>query len=236
MVCALPDGQLAFIGRSDEQLKVAGYRIEPNEVAHAIGKHAAIQASCVICREEPPGNKKLLAYIVLTPEAQLGNSELREFLQQRLPAYMIPAEFIVLQELPLTSTGKIDRALLPPPDSSNVLRDAAFVAPRNTIEARLTEMLSGLLGISRVSVEDNFFMLGGHSLLGTQLIGRVRDAFGVELSLRTIFDASTIAQLSLEIEKLLVRQIEALSEAEVQQLLEAQERGHTPGTTDVLQP
>jgi len=223
LVRMLPDGQFAFIGRTDEQVKLAGYRIEPNEIMHALERHPAIQSGCVILREDTADNKRLVAYIVTKPTVEVTESELRSFLQQKLPSYMIPAVFVVLDMLPLTPNGKVDKTALPVPESTNLLRDTLPVAPRSPIEQRLTEILSKLLGLDQVSVQDNFFLLGGHSLLGTQLIGRVRDTFGVELSLRTVFDASTIALLAVEIEKLLFAKLDSMSEEEAEQLLAATE-------------
>jgi acyl carrier protein len=236
LACLLPDGQVAFLGRTDEQIKVSGYRIEPNEIAHALARCEGVQTAFVTSREDTLGNKNLVGYVVARPEATLQSSQLRAALQQQLPAYMIPSDFVLLEHLPLRANGKIDRGVLPVPTPANLLTDAAFVAPRNAIEERLTGIVSGLLNLSHVSVEDNFFMLGGHSLLGTQLIGRVRDAFRVELSLRAVFDASTIAQLSLEIEKLLVAQVEALSEAEAQVLLQTQKYEQLANEKNALQP
>jgi amino acid adenylation domain-containing protein len=221
MVRLLRDGQLQFVGRTDEQVKISGYRIELNEITHVLTKHPAIDCSSVMARQDASGHKKLVAYVVPKPDAKLTSAELRSFLQGQLPAYMVPAEFVRMDSLPMLPSGKIDRAALPQPDSTNLLTDTAFVAPRTPIEERMADVVAGLLGLDRVSVEDNFFMLGGHSLLGTQLIGRVRDAFGVELSLRTVFEASTIAQLSSEIEKLLLAQLEEMSDEEAQQLLDA---------------
>jgi acyl carrier protein len=133
---------------------------------------------------------------------------------------MVPATFVQLQALPMNVSGKVDRAALPLPSTENTLRDNAFVAPRTPIEERMADMLAPLLGLDRVSMEDNFFFLGGHSLLGTQLIARVRDAFGVELTLRSLFDGPTIAQLSAQVEALLLAKLEAMSEVEAQRLLE----------------
>ena len=225
LVRMLPDGQIRFLGRTDEQVKIAGYRIEPNEIVHALAKHTGVQSCCVVAREDVLGAKKLVGYIVMKPGAILTSAELRAFLQQQLPAYMLPTEFVRLERLPMLPSGKIEKNALPEPNSANQLNDTVFVAPRNLFEERMANILSGLLGLDRVSVEDNFFMLGGHSLLGTQLIGRVRDAFGVELSLRTVFDASTIAQISREIEKQLLAQLDALTDEEAQRLLDAGERG-----------
>ncbi|HTZ73406.1 MAG TPA: non-ribosomal peptide synthetase [Candidatus Aquilonibacter sp.] len=228
MVRVLPDGQLHFIGRTDEQVKIAGYRIEPNEITHALTKHAAIESSFVVGRQDASGGKKLVAYVVPKSHGTLTSAELRSFLQERLPVYMVPAEFVRIDHLPTLPNGKVDRAALPHPDSTNLLTDAIFVAPRNPVEECLADILAGLLVLDRVSVEDNFFMLGGHSLLGTQLIGRVRDAFGVELSLRTVFEASTVAQLSSEIESLLLAQFEELSDEEARKILETAQHERPP--------
>jgi acyl carrier protein len=137
---------------------------------------------------------------------------------------MVPATFVKLEALPLNPSGKVDRAALPAPKAENTLRDSSFVAPRTPIEERLAAMLALLLDLDRVGVEDNFFLLGGHSLLGTQLIARVRDAFEVELSLRTLFDAPTVSKLSAQIEALLLAKLEAMSEEEAQLLATGTER------------
>jgi acyl carrier protein len=163
----------------------------------------------------------LVAYFVSAPRAHATHLELRNFLAERLPEYMVPATFVQLQAMPMNASGKVDRAALPPPSTENTLRDNAFVAPRTPIEERMAEMLAPLLGLDQVSMEDNFFFLGGHSLLGTQLIARVRDGFGVELTLRSLFDAPTISQLSAQVEALLLAKLEAMSEVEAQRLLEA---------------
>jgi acyl carrier protein len=132
---------------------------------------------------------------------------------------MVPAVFVKLDALPLTTNGKIDRSALPAPDSENTLRDQAFMAPRTPIEKRLAAILCSLLELDQVSVHDNFFFLGGHSLLGTQLIAQIRCSFGVEVALRTLFDTPTIAELSSEIERLILARIESMNEDEVQRLL-----------------
>ena len=218
LVRLCPDGQLAFLGRADEQIKIAGYRIEPDEIVHTLAKHPAVQSSVVVAREDAPGTKKLVAYVVAEPGSDLTDDTLRSFLEKWLPSYMIPALFVRLEEVPLTPNGKIDRAALPVPDADNILR-ATMSEPRNAIEERLAAILSTLLGLDKIGLEDNFFTLGGHSLLGTQLIGRIREAFGVELSLRSVFDAPTIAELSAQIEQLVVARLDAMSEEEVSQQL-----------------
>ncbi|HLQ50390.1 MAG TPA: non-ribosomal peptide synthetase, partial [Terriglobales bacterium] len=217
----LADGQIAFLGRIDEQIKIRGFRIEPAEIVKILDEHPAVQASIVVAREIAPGDKRLVAYFVPAPKAQPTHTEMRNFLAGRLPEYLVPATFVKLETLPLNSSGKVDRSALPAPATENTLRDNLFVGPRNPIEERLAAMLAPLLGLDKVSMEDNFFLLGGHSLLGTQLIARVRDAFGIELSLRSLFDAPTVSGLAVQIEALLVAKLEAMSEAEAQRLLDA---------------
>lgn len=204
----LPDGQIAFLGRMDELIKIRGYRIEPNEIVTTLNRHPAVRASVVVAREEAPGDKRLVGYLVATPDALASETELRDFLRKTLPEYMIPAVFVRLESLPVTPNGKVDRTALPAPNGSNTLRDAAFVAPRSPVEERLSEILAKLMGLEQVGVTDNFFMLGGHSLLGTQVIARVRDVFRVELPLRTLFDSPTIADLSREIERLILTKLQ----------------------------
>lgn len=212
------DGQLAFVGRADEQIKLAGYRIEPNEIVHALQSYPAIQSACVIAREDTPGAKRLVGYVVSRLGSRCTESTLRQFLQQRLPAYMIPAAFVLLERMPVNSNGKVDRSALPVPRSGNTLRDTPFMAPRTVLEDRLAAILSQLLGLERISVEDNFFFLGGHSLMAAQLINKIRNCFGVDLPLQTVFETSTVAKLSLEIEKILVARLESMSEEEAERL------------------
>jgi amino acid adenylation domain-containing protein len=197
----LSDGRVAFLGRVDDQLKIRGYRVEPDEIAAALGAQPGVAACAVVAREDDGGERRLVAYLVPAAGATLGRETLPAALRRSLPDYMVPATFVALPALPLTTNGKVDRAALPSPDAANMLRDGEVVAPRTEVETELASILSALLGIAEVSVQDNFFLLGGHSLLGTQLIVRVRDVFGVELSLRTLFDAPTIADLATEIER-----------------------------------
>ena len=197
----LGDGRVAFLGRVDDQVKIRGYRVEPDEIAAALGAQAGVQACAVVAREDDGGERRLVAYVVAAAGAALGREALAAALRRSLPDYMVPATFVALPTLPLTTNGKVDRAALPAPDASNMLRDGEVVAPRSEVETELAAILSTLLGVEEVSVQDNFFLLGGHSLLGTQLIVRVREVFGVELSLRTLFDAPTIADLATEIER-----------------------------------
>ena len=215
----LANGEIAYLGRIDEQIKILGHRIEPNEIVTMLDRHPHIRASRVVAQGETCAEKHLVAYVVLDPESRPSTTELRSFLEKELPQYMVPAVFVQLDTLPLTPNGKVDRAALPLPNSENTLRDEAYTAPRTSVEQRLAAMLSSLLGLQQVSVHDNFFMLGGHSLLGTQLISQIRGTFAVELPLRTLFEAPTIEQLSGEIELLVMARVEAMSEDEVQRLL-----------------
>lgn len=216
-----PDGQMEFLGRADEQVKLRGYRIELDEIASALNQCPEIQASCVVSREEEPGDKQLIAYLIAAPGATIGLRSLRDSLATQLPEYMIPAVYIVLSALPLTPNGKVDRAALPAPDATNMLRIEAVVAPTTPVEERLVTIVASTLGLeaAQVGIDDNFFLLGGHSLSGTQVITRIADMFGVELSLHALFTAPTIAELSLEVERLVLARLDAMSEDEVQSLL-----------------
>jgi amino acid adenylation domain-containing protein len=221
LVRLLPDGQVEFLGRVDDQIKIRGHRIEPNEITSVLAEIPAIQQSIVVARQLQDGEKSLVGYIALVAGARVTASELKSALRNRLPEYMVPGVFVQLKSMPLTSSGKVDRTALPPVTSANTLAESVFVAPRTPVEETVAEILTQLLGLERVGAEDNFFMLGGHSLLGTQLILRLRDTFGIELSLRTVFEAPTVAELAARVESSLITRLEAMSEEEVQRILEA---------------
>lgn len=210
----LANGEIAFLGRVDEQVKIRGFRIEPAEIVKVLDEHHAIQACTVVAREVEPGDKRLVAYFVAEANGNVTHTELRNFVASHLPEYMIPSIFVKLDTLPLNSSGKVDKGVLPAPDITNTLRDSTFVRPRTAVEERIATMLASLLDVGEVSVEDNFFLLGGHSLLGTQLIARIRDTFGVELSLKSLFDSPTAAKLSSEVESLLMAKLEAMTDDE----------------------
>ncbi len=216
----LPDGQLLFMGRSDDQIKIRGFRIEPDEITAMINRHQSINTSLVIAREDVPGEKRLVAYLVLADNEGLTVDTLREALREQLPDYMIPSAFVVLDAVPITLNGKIDRKALPAPDETNTLREQEVALPGTPTEERVSEIVTSLLNLDRVGVDENFFLLGGHSLLGTQLITRISEAFGVELSLRTLFSSPTIQELSSEIEQLIFAQLEAMSDEEAERLLQ----------------
>jgi acyl-coenzyme A synthetase/AMP-(fatty) acid ligase/acyl carrier protein len=215
----LPNGDIAYLGRADEQIKILGHRIEPAEIEAAIDRHPAIASSLVVARSVDCSEKRLTAYVTMRNGLNPSAAELREFLQSSLPDYMLPAIFVELDRLPLTPNGKVDRVSLPDPSNENRLPDNDFIAPRSPIEKRLATIICSLFNVNDVSVNDNFFLLGGHSLLGTQLIGKIRSTFGVDLSLRTLFDTPTIAELSSEIERLIIARVENMSEEEARALL-----------------
>jgi acyl carrier protein len=170
-------------------------------------------------QEDNAGNKRLIGYVVPTPETQPTPKILSEFLAAVLPDYMIPAVFVRLNSLPLSHSGKVDRRALPEPNQANMLRDENYAAPQTAVENRISGILATLLKIEKVGLNDNFFMLGGDSLLGAQVIARVRDMFDVDLSLLSLFDNPTVAGLSAEVERLLLAKIDALTEEEARGLI-----------------
>jgi len=214
----LPDGQIVFMGRIDDQIKIRGYRIEPREISAVLDRHPAVKASCVAASTEHSGEKRLVAYLVLSGEVEPRAGELRAFLGQHLPDYMIPSTFVRLPELPVSVNGKINRKNLPIPTALNTLREDSFEAPQSPTEEALATMISGLLR-KRVGRNDNFFALGGHSLMGAEIITRIHTAFGIELPLLSLFDGPTVRELSAEIERLIHAKIEAMSEDEAQAIL-----------------
>jgi amino acid adenylation domain-containing protein len=197
----LPDGQLEFLGRVDQQVKIRGFRIELGEIETALSEHAAVRECIVMAREDAPGHKQLVAYVVASASANPSTDELRGFLRGRLPAYMIPAAFVMRAEMPLTPNGKVDRRALPAPEQVCTELAAAYVAPRNPIEEKLAAMWAGVIGVERVGIHDNFFELGGHSLLATRIISAARKAFEVEIPVRNIFETPTVASFAQAIEQ-----------------------------------
>jgi acyl carrier protein len=197
-----PDGAIEFLGRGDNQVKIRGYRIELGEIEAVLAQHPALQEAVVLARDDVPGDRRLVAYVVPRPDVPLPSAdELRQSLQQRLPAYMVPAAFVPLEALPLTPNGKVDRKALPPPDRSRAAQEA-LVAPRTPAEDLLAAIWADVLQVEQVGIYDNFFELGGHSLLATQVISRVRKALQVEVPVRRIFEAPTLAELAAVVREL----------------------------------
>ncbi|MBD2518350.1 amino acid adenylation domain-containing protein, partial [Nostoc sp. FACHB-973] len=190
----LPDGNIEYLGRIDNQVKIRGFRIELGEIEAALSQHPDVQASCVIARVDIPGNKRLVGYIV--PNAQITPkvSELRSFLKEKLPDYMVPSFIVILESLPLTPNGKIDRRALPAPELRTV-RETSYLAPRNPIEEKLVEIWAQVLRVESIGIHDNFFELGGDSILSIQIITRAKLA-GIELTVKQLFANQTIAQLA----------------------------------------
>jgi amino acid adenylation domain-containing protein len=221
----LPDGQIAFLGRIDEQIKIRGYRIEPGEITSVLERHPDIESSLVTAYSGDSGEKRLVAYIVPASNARMNAAELRKFLGESLPDYMLPSTFVRLNGLPTSAHGKVDRATLPEPTAENILDDDRFEAPQSEIEQWLASFLVGLIGVARVSRDDNFFNLGGHSLMGAQLIAKVHQTFGVEVSLRRLFDHPTVREISSEIESLIHAKVNMMSDEEAQRILESSPGG-----------
>ncbi|MBA3712218.1 MAG: amino acid adenylation domain-containing protein [Pyrinomonadaceae bacterium] len=197
----LPDGNLEFLGRIDDQVKMRGFRIELGEIEATLNQSAAVRDAVVIVRGDVPGDKRLVAYVVAAQnEAELTDSELRSFLKEKLPEYMVPSAYVVLDEIPLTPNGKVDRRGLPAPDEARPALEGMYVAPRTAVEAAVTEIWAEVLKVEQVGIHDNFFELGGHSLLATLVISRVRKSLQVELPLRSLFESPTAAALSERIE------------------------------------
>jgi amino acid adenylation domain-containing protein len=196
------DGNIEFLGRVDYQVKIRGYRIELGEVEAVLNGHAAVRECVVVAREDVAGDKRLVAYVVATPGMRPSVNELQGYLQTKLPQYMVPAAFVTLESLPLTSNNKVDRAALPLPESARPELETQFAAPSSEVERQLAEIWVEVLQLDEVGVHDNFFMLGGHSLLATQVFAKVRDVLSVELPMRALFEAPTIAGLAERVAQL----------------------------------
>jgi amino acid adenylation domain-containing protein len=213
----LPAGGVDFLGRIDRQVKIRGFRIELEEIEAVLGRHPAVSKTAVVAREDGPAGHRLVAYVVAGDGAALTPSELRAYLKERLPDYMVPAVFVFLDALPLNANGKVDRRALPPPDEFKAESDVPFVAPRTPVEEELAQIWCPLLGVERVSLHDNFFELGGHSLLLIQLASRIREAFQVELPMPVLFDRPTLAEMASAIVE---RQVKQEDVDELAQMLE----------------
>ncbi|MEG4594111.1 amino acid adenylation domain-containing protein [Microcoleus sp. F8_C2] len=196
----LPDGNIEFFGRIDNQVKIRGFRIELGEIEAVLTQHPGVRETVVITRVNSVGDNQLVAYIIPHQEPAPTNSDLRRFLKEQLPEYMVPSTFVVIEALPLTPNGKVDRKSLPAPDLNSLLQKSDFVAPGTPTEELVASIWAKILGVEQVGINDNFFELGGHSLLATQLLSQVSDACGVELPLSKLFEDPTVASISNYIE------------------------------------
>jgi acyl carrier protein len=196
----LPDGNVAFAGRRDQQVKIRGFRIELAEVEAVVGRFGDVREAVVVAREDAPGDRRLVAYVV-PRRGQLDAAALRQFVGGHLPAYMVPSHVVAMPSLPMTPNGKIDRRALPAPRQTAVVRDA----PGTALEAEVAAVWCDVLGIREAGPRESFFESGGHSLLSTQLMARVRARFGVEVTLARFFEAPTIAGLAAAVEDARVR-------------------------------
>ena len=227
-----PDGNIEFLGRMDHQVKIRGYRIELGEIETRLNQHPALNEGVVVAREDATGNSQLVAYVVPGNSSSPPSNELRDFLMETLPEFMVPAAFVTLDVFPLTPNGKVDRRALPDPGQTGLELDREFVAPRTPVEEILSGVWADTLAVKQIGVHDNFFELGGHSLLAIQLISQLRDLFMVELPLYSLFEIPTVAGLTQalhhyestpgQVEKVveMLQKIEAMSDAEVSQLLQ----------------
>jgi amino acid adenylation domain-containing protein len=191
----LPDGNIEFLGRIDHQVKIRGFRIELGEIESVLGEHGSVRESVVTVREDPVGEKSLVAYVV-PMRAGLAIGELRSFLRAKLPEYMIPSTFVFLEKLPLTTNGKVDRKNLPMPDLSERSPEGSYLAPRTAVEEVVADIWAEALNVSRIGVQDNFFELGGHSLKATRVNSRLCTIFKMELPLRMLFEHPTVESLA----------------------------------------
>jgi amino acid adenylation domain-containing protein len=196
LVRYLPDGNLEYLGRIDHQVKIRGFRIELGEIETALGQHSSVRDVIVLAREDDPGDRRIVAYLIAQADTAPSVEDLRRLLREKLPGYMLPSAFVILDHFPLTPNGKVDRRALPPPAQTRPELDESFIAPRGPLEATIANIWVEILHLERVGVRDNFFSLGGHSLLATRVVNRVRDTFRVDVPLRVFFEAPTVADFA----------------------------------------
>jgi len=196
LVRYLPDGSIEFLGRLDQQVKLRGFRIEPGEIEVVLAQHPAIREAAVIARQDERAEKYLVAYVVPLEEQKITFSELRSFLKEHLPDYMVPTDFVLLDAMPLTPNGKVDQRALPAPQRGRSMTEEIFVAPTSLVHHQLVQIWEELLETRPIGMRDNFFQLGGHSLLAARLVQRIEQVCGKKISLATLFAGPTIEQLT----------------------------------------
>jgi non-ribosomal peptide synthetase component F len=209
------DGNLEFLGRSDNQIKIRGFRVELEEIERAIRSHEAVE-NCVVIATDGD-DKRLVAYLITTDQSRDAIGDLRNFLKTKLPSYMVPAAFEVIDEFPLTSSGKISRRALPEPQFNRETNDAKVDLPSTPLEAMLLDAWREVLKVDQIGVNDNFFDLGGHSLLAARLVSNIRNTLEVELNMVDVFEAPTISELA---EMLYPRVAQTESDSELTKLIE----------------
>jgi surfactin family lipopeptide synthetase A len=208
----LPDGNIQFLGRVDNQIKIRGIRIELEEIEAVLNQHPKVREAIVIVREDRPGDKRLVAYLVEDENQELSADEFKRFLKTKLPDYMVPSAWMNLASLPTTPNGKINRAALPAPVADRLAAVEGFTAPRTQLEKTIARIWAEVLKVEKAGIHDNFFDLGGHSLIATQVISRMRKVFALEIPLRALFDSPTIEQMAAAI---MERQGEPLTADEI---------------------
>jgi amino acid adenylation domain-containing protein len=197
----LPDGQIRFLGRTDHQVKIRGFRVELGEVESVLARHPRIKEAVVMIRDDLPSGRGLVGYFVPHQPPPPSTSELRRFILEKLPEYMVPSAFVVLDALPVSPAGKVDRKALPAPSAERPELDASFIAPTSEVEQAIAGIWTSVLGLERIGAHDNFFDLGGHSLLATRIVARMREAFHLDLSIRYLFEYPTIRALAEAVEE-----------------------------------
>jgi len=217
LCCFRRNGAIEYLGRNDDQVKIRGYRIELGDIEAALESHPRVKQAAAKVVEAPHREKSIVGYVV-APGVEM--YELRTYLTERLPRYMLPSSFVKLAELPLTPNRKVDRNALPMPQGANTLADDHHLSPREGLEKRLAEFVANLLGLEGVGANDNFFLIGGNSLFCTQLIARILNDFGVELPMRYVVESPTTAQLARQIESTMAARICSMTSDEVQHALE----------------
>jgi len=214
------DGFIDFLGRADHQVKIRGFRIEPDEVAAVLAKHPAVRQTVVTARPSAAGDLRLVAYLVVglvAGDQPLVIDDLRAYLADRLPAYMVPTDFVALDALPLNPSGKVDRRALPAPETTEILAQE-YAPPETPTEELLVEIWEHVLRRTKIGIHDNFFALGGHSLLTPQIVSRIEHTFQVHLTLRAFFEAPTVSKMATQIDLLILQEIEAMSDEEAEMM------------------
>jgi hypothetical protein len=232
-----PDGEMEFVSRVDDQVKIRGIRIELGEIRSILSRHPDVRQSTVVAVGDSSEGKRLVAYVAPKAEEARSSADLRNFLKRQLPDYMIPAAFVMMEALPLTPSGKVNRQALPAADHTTV--EKTFVAPRTPVEKILAVIWAEVLGLERVGVHDDFFELGGHSLAVTQIISRVVEHLNLELSVRSLFETPTVADMAIVVTQAqakktgaknlapLLADLESLSDEDAQELVARANAGNT---------